>query len=393
MTKVRILFVIESLGLGGAERSLLNLLNNIDKDRFEIDLQVFNDTGILKHYLNKDIKLLSLPSVIIELTNPWYKCIYQPKLLINRLRYSFHIRKGKLKNAAKAVKFWQLFADFFNENEEYYDYAIAYSQGIPTFYVVDKVKARKKFTWLNVEYELKEPVKTFNRNYYEIFDNIVSVSEKVRMHFVKNLFPELSSKLTTIYDIIDSTFIEKEAQAKVDDLPIETDVHLLVTIGRYNWQKGYEYAIDTAKELKSRGVPFKWIGIGSGPLQEQLMQQIRANGLEEVFLLLGNRANPFPYMKACDVYVQPSRMEGFGLTIAEAKILNKPIVATNFNSIDLQIKHGENGLIADFSAKDVADKIERLINDDSLRENIISNLRKEKKGNVEEIEKFYQLLD
>ena len=166
----------------------------------------------------------------------------------------------------------------------------------------------------------------------------------------------------------------------------------ILTIGRLVYQKGYEYAIEAAKYLKDNCVDFKWYVIGEGNLKYELEELVKKYRLEENFIFLGTFTNPYPFIKECDIYCQPSRFEGFGLAIAEARILNKPIVATNFNIVYDQIRNGENGLIAEMDGDDIGKKILMIIEDNSMRNSIVNNLESEKVGTEEEISKIYSLI-
>lgn len=144
--------------------------------------------------------------------------------------------------------------------------------------------------------------------------------------------------------------------------------------------------------MKERRIPFVWYVVGDGgrgPIEEDIDRY----HIEDNFILLGAKDNPYPYMKAADIYVQTSRFEGYCLTLAEARILEKPCVATAFDVVFDQIIDGENGLVVDMNAEAVVNGIERLMKDQALYDHIRECQKKEKKGNIEEIEKFYELVE
>ena len=173
-------------------------------------------------------------------------------------------------------------------------------------------------------------------------------------------------------------------------LPSE-DGLTLVTVGRLVPQKGYDIAAKAAWLLKEHGVRFHWYVVGGGnstPIEKDIAQY----GIRDCFTLLGAKANPYPYMKAADIYVQTSKFEGYCLTLAEARMLNVPCVTTNFDVVYAQMINGENGLVVEMNAEAVADGIIRLATDQELYQHIKGYQIQEKKGNVEEIEKFYELL-
>ena len=145
--------------------------------------------------------------------------------------------------------------------------------------------------------------------------------------------------------------------------------------------------------MAERGIDFKWYYVGDGQDRAYLENYIRNHHLQNHLILLGAKANPYPYFKNCDVYVQTSRQEGWGISLVEARLFNKPVVTTEFKTVWNQMVQMKNGIVTDFEPENVADAIERLINDIALYQSIKVYLEQEKKGNTEEIQKFYELLN
>lgn len=391
--KRKLLFIIDSLGPGGAERSLLNLLFLIDYSKYEVDLQLFSLSGKLTSQIPQKVNVLQLPKAIDDLNKSFTHLIKKPGLLIRKAIYSISIKYLNLYNAGKASLYWILFDKYFERNDCLYDIVAGYSQGIPTFYARDKVEARKKFIWVNVDYHISGWVKRHQKKYYEKADVIVTVSHPVYEMFSSEIFPEFKEKMEIIRDLISPEFIQKMSIEPLEK-QLKKDLPVIMTVGRLNKpQKGYDLAIETAKILKERGIKFRWYAVGEGPYRDEMECLIKNYALKASFILLGTTDNPYNLMKHCDIYVQSSRHEGFGLTLAEAKILCKPAVVTPFNTAHLHITDGDNGYITSFNPKDIADKIELLLNDKYLYNNIIQSLKKEKRSNLEEIEKFYKLIE
>ena len=167
----------------------------------------------------------------------------------------------------------------------------------------------------------------------------------------------------------------------------------ILTIGRLANQKGYDIALEACKILKEKEIEFKWYSLGIGPLKEEIEKYINENNLENNFKLLGVKSNPYPFIKDCDIYVQTSRFEGFGIAIAEARMLNKPVVTTRFDAVYNQMKDRKNGLVVDMNSQGIVNGILELINNKKLTNEIISYLKTEKMGNTEELEKFYKLIE
>ena len=391
MTKKRLFFVIDSLGVGGAEKSLVTLLNLLDYSRYEVDLQLFAYGGGFERFLPKEVNVLPPLDYDSFLKKPFLKQVSHPRMFWARLKYSFMARKTDLNHSDRARMYWETIGKCINMADQQYDVAIGYGQNAPTFYVIDKMKAAQKYVWVNCIFHLEGLNKQYQHKFYKEADGIAIVSEDAYNHFTE-VYPEFVDKMSVILDLYDASMIQRMSELP-SDKPINKDVPVIMTAGRLNKpQKGYDLALEAAKILRDRGVQFRWYAIGDGPYRGEMERFIAENQLQEHFILLGFTANPYSYMRQCDVYVQTSRHEGFGLTIAEARILNRPVVCTNFEACTVQMVDGKNGLITSFEPSDIADAIENLLNDHPLYASIQTYLTQEKKGNVEEIDSFYHLI-
>ena len=397
--KKRLLFVIESLVCAGAEKSLVTLLRLLDYTRYEVDLQLFAYGGEFEELLPPEVNLLP-PLPYFTYTSQSLGALAKGcgkaetrRALAGRLRYSAALRMGTYNNPQKAVLFWQSAGNCFAPTQKEYDVAIAYAQGTPTFYVADCVRARRKLAWVNVTYKPAGKWRNYVAGKYAAFDAVSCVSDSAQETFCAT-FPEAAAKSTVIYDINDGAMMAEMAQlANTAAADMAADGVKLLTVGRFAVQKGYDIALEACRILKERDVDFCWYALGRGALEAEIRQSMIEKGIEDRFVLLGVRANPYPYYKAADIYVQTSRFEGFGLAIAEARMLNTPVVTTRFDAVDAQMVDGENGLVVDMTAEAVADGILRLIRDRGLYDHIADYQSREKKGNCEEIEKVYRLLE
>lgn len=392
----KILFVIDSLACAGAEKSLITLLSLIDYSKYEVDLQLFSYGGELENLLPKEVKLLEpfnyTKFTTLSLKKVIQEGIFKLKLryLFSRLKFSFILRKGKYDNRAKARLFWEINKNCIEATEKEYDVAIAYAQGVPTFYVADRVRAKRKVAWINVSYQLEGIEKEYQRGKYKKFNKIVLVSDSAKDIF-EEVYPEFKEKFEVIYDINNPKIMED--MSKIGDKLSNKDEIKLLTIGRLANQKGYDIALEACKILKDRGIKFKWYALGKGPLKEEIEQKIDELGLKEHFILLGVTPNPYGYIKSADIYVQTSRFEGFGLAIAEARILNIPVVTTEFDAVYNQMIQRKNGIVTQMNAQSVADGIMELIENSELKNSIIEYLKNEKKGSLEEYKKFEKLIE
>ncbi|WP_078545762.1 glycosyltransferase [Litchfieldia alkalitelluris] len=394
--KKTILFVIDSLECAGAEKSLVTLLGLLDYTKYEVDLMMFGHGGGLEEFVPRDVNILP-PLTYTEFSNLSIKKAlffslknFEFRKFASRINYSTSIRINKYKNSEKARIYWQSVSSVIEENPKEYDIAISYAQGVPTFYVAEKIKAKKKLAWVNVSYRLNEKDKKFQEYFYNNIDRIVAVSDSTRKIFLET-FPVYNKKTTVLYDIVNPDLIFQMAEQNKGFNDGFNGLKIL-TIGRLDYQKGYDIALEACKLMKEKGMNFRWYVLGKGKLQKDIEDYIKINKLANHFILLGTTGNPYPYIKKADIYVQTSKFEGFGLAIAEARILNTPVVTTRFDAVYNQMIDNKNGLVVNMDGKSVSEGIIKLVKNKRLRTSIVKYLQIEKKGNTEDINKFYQLI-
>lgn len=391
----KILFVINSLTIGGSEKSLVSLLNTIDYSKYDIDLMMFKKGEEFDIYIPKEVNVLDIPEYYKFLNDKNSTNLKnKTKFLITRLKTSINLRINLLKKNHihnEHILYKSQYKILSNLDKKY-DAAIAYSQGMPTYFVADKVNANKKIAWINCDYATSKYDKDIDEKFYKTFDKIVAVSKTIKQSII-DIKPQYKDKIEVILDIVNPKLIENmameyEASEYSEDINILTVARLVIDY------KGYDIAIKTAKILKENGYKFKWYVVGDGPDKVKISSLIDEYDVKDCFILLGKRENPYPYMKNCDIYVQPSRREGFGLTVVEAKILNKPIVCTNFNTAKELIKNEYDGLISGNNEEELYLSIRRYIDDIILRNKVINTLENNLKYNsIDEIYKIYSLLN
>lgn len=389
--KKRVLFVINSLGLGGAEKSLTSLLNMMDYNRYEVDLLMFNPGGMFLKLLPENVRVL--PQLGFLKSNQSMKSqLVHPVYFTARIAATIGLRLNRRKKLLHPAQcYWKYAGWAFNALPGEYDAAIAWGQGNPTHYVAKKVQAKIKISFINADYESVGHNKEFDRAYYAEYTHIVTVSDKLEQ-MLRNTFPEYVNKMATIYDINNAEMIFR---LSMEANPFDGEsVHpVIVTAGRLVPQKGYDLAVKAAQIIKNRGIDVRWYIVGEGPCRSEIEQEIEQYHLSETVILVGAKDNPYVYMKNADLYVQTSRFEGYCLTLAEARMLNKPVISTNFDVVYNQLRNEENGLIVKMDPEEIADAVIRLWKDEHLRNRIIENLKQEKKGNPEEIEKLYRMIE
>ena len=369
--KKKVLFFIESLQCGGAEKSIVSLLPTLDYTRVDVELLLMQRGGIFEQYVPKQVRIIDFKQQV----KPWLFWIYQAIFSL-RLRWNRLI--GRKEHGAESR--WKTMHRAYTPFKKHYDVAIAYQQGFPTYYIIDKVSADKKCTWINADITQVGYKAPFNRPFYDRADVIVPVSDRLKSILSTSEYVP-KEKLYPIYDIVNPSLIRSMAQEPLSIKP--NDGLKIVTVGRMAPLKGFDFAVETVRILRERGLAFTWYFIGDGTERSAIERLIEKYHLRNNVVLLGEQANPYPHVRACDIYVQTSRFEGFGLTIAEAKILHKPIVSTNFPVVYDQITDGVNGLIANMNPDSLAEQIMRLVTDSKLRQAIVLHLQQEQNTTAE----------
>ena len=388
-----ILFVIDSLTCGGAEKSLISLLNNIDYSKYNVDLLLFKRGGEFERFIPSKVNLLEIPDYF-KFLNGKYKGKKKNKINygVYRLKTSLSLRINNIGN--KKIHSEQIvyksIRNILKPLDKKYDIAVAYNQGFPTYFVSEKVKAYKKLAWINCNYIKTMYDKELDNKFYNNIDKIVVVSQFIYDSMSKMKYG-YKDKMKIILDIVDPKLImDMAVEEEAKELDKE-DKFKILTVGRLASVKGYDLAVKAANLLKANKFKFKWFIIGEGPERKEIEELIESYGLENEVILLGAKSNPYPYMKNCDLYVQTSRKEGFGLTVMEAKILKNVVVATNFDTINELLKDKFDGIIVEKDEIAIYEAIRELINNTSLYNKIKSNLEKIKPySSIREIEKFYE---
>ena len=363
--KRRVFIIIDSLDCGGAEKSLVSLLPLLDQEHLDVSLSVVRRGGLLEQILPPWVHLRPLPEptrVYRFLSNVLFSCFRRILFLAGIHRHSAEIG-------------WLCKRPFYPAFDEAFDIAIAYQQGFPTYYVAEKVRAEQKWAWVNTDLEKAGYRPGFNRPFYNQMTGVCAVSNILPGMLSDAGFTSLD-KIRVIKDILNADMILKMADMALESFPFSAPLKIL-TVGRLVPPKNYPLAVEAASLLQDKGLDFVWVFVGEGAEHKNLEALIGQRRLKTHIVLAGLQPNPYPFFKACDIYVQTSSFEGFGLTLSEAKILHKPIVTTKFPSAYDQIIDGENGLIADMTPESVADKIISIAENPAMRDQLIENTRRE----------------
>ncbi len=385
----KILFVMLSLYNGGAEKSLVNLLNELPKDKYDIDLLLYRKEGMFLQQVPNNVKVIDTPNAVKRLYGPVRNAgKYIPVKLFGTILSKLNRKEEHIQNAERWNRFY---SPCIPKLATKYDVAIAYISGEILFYVDEKVDAKKKLVWIHNDYRTAKHPKEYDYPHLKNMDRIISISDHCVDILIEE-FPEFRDKIWMIENITSSVFTRMRAE-EFYPLEYQKDMPAILSIGRLTEQKGFDIAIDAARLLKEKGVRFQWYVIGNGDLEVALKRQIAENNVDDCFVLLGARKNPYPYIKHCTVFAQTSRYEGKSVVLDEAKIIGAPIIVTNYPTVKDQIEDGKEGIIVPMNPEGIAAGIERMLMDTSLRQNIHTYLSEHEYGNQKEVQKYIDLID
>lgn len=385
--------------VGGVERSLISMLDHFDYTNYKVDLMLYKHQGDFMSLLSDKATLLEEIPAYATFRKSIKQVVMnkQFSLGISRVFSRVHADvKGKLKQLDEPGYYqmqlmWKYALPFLPKLEKEYDVAVSYLW--PHYFVAEKVEAKTKIAWIHTDYSTVDTDVRLDVKMWGKFDHIIAVSEACAVSFLQK-YPELGQRVTVIENITSPHLIRKLAGDRVEN-PMTSDQRFkLITVARLSHAKGIDQAVKALRLLKNRGYNFAWYVVGYGGDEAGLRQLIAENELDDSFYLLGKKINPYPFIKAADLYVQPSRYEGKAVTVSEAQILGKPVLITNYPTAPSQVEDGFDGRICELSVEGIADGItELLLNDKELFKRLSSNMQQTSYNNEKEINKIYWLID
>lgn len=393
--KKRILIVSHALELGGAERSLIGLLSALNPGQADIDLFLLRHEGELMDSIPPYVNLLDEVPAYTVLARSMKITLKEGHFLLTAARL-----RGKIKAARFDKKHGLSESGTALEYSHKYtiglmppiapgkEYDLAVSFLTPHYIVAEKVRAKMKFAWIHTDYKNMPVDFESEAVMWAKYDRIISISDSVTKSFVE-VFPELAGKIRLIENILPEELVRKQADEKDvrDEMPQDADFRLL-SIGRYCYPKNFDNVPEICSLLLNGGIDVKWYIIGFGPDEEKIRKRIRACGMEKNVILLGKKENPYPYIRECDVYVQPSRYEGKSVTVREAQMLSKPVVITAYATADSQLENNVDGLIVPMDNESCAKAIAELLKNKKLCLELSENCKKRDYSNSKEAQKL-----
>jgi glycosyltransferase involved in cell wall biosynthesis len=396
MERKKLLFMLANMNIGGTEKAFLNMIGEVSKEKYEITLLLLEKYGGLLEFIPDWVS--------VEYVSDYIKF----KDIINKPPKQNIINLVRERNYLEVLIYMIIYfiTKFQGERsmlykyitksmpilEKSYDVAVAYAGPLDfiSYFVCYKVNAKKKIQWVHFDITKIGFNNKFAKKTYKYFTRIFVVSSEAREKLVKSL-PHLKDRTEVFNNVISPSVILEQTNIGVG---FQDDFHGLriLTVGRLSYEKGQDLAIKIMAKLKELGYPVRWYCIGDGNMRHEYERMIREYELDDSFILLGSTTNPYPYVQQCDIYVQPSRYEGYCITVMEAKCLKKPIITTNVNGANEQIKNEETGIIVSFEENSLLNSVKRLIEDVELRTKFSKNLYSEYIDTSSEIKKLYKLI-
>ena len=395
--KKKVLIVSHALELGGAERSLIGLLDAIDPAMCEVDLFLLRHEGELMDMIPAHINLLAQVPAYTVLARPMKDTLKEGHLLltgarlVGKIAAGRYAQKHRFTDSGVGLEYSHKFTCPLMpkiQPDTCYDLAISFLT--PHYFVAQKVRAKQKIAWIHTDYTRVQVNVESELKMWSAYDRIATISDAVSESFLK-VFPSLKEKLILIENILPENLIRRQAEGKAPEMN-GAGIRLL-SIGRFCTAKNFDNVPDICSRLLEMGLNVRWYLIGFGPDSELIQQKIHETGMENHVIILGKKSNPYPYIQECDLYVQPSRYEGKAVTVREAQMLGKPVVITNYATAPSQLENGVDGIVVSMDNEGCAKGIAELLHDPQRMQDLSEKCRKRDYSNATEIEKLYALME
>ncbi|MDU6472958.1 glycosyltransferase [Intestinibacter bartlettii] len=394
--KKNILILMPSMFIGGAERSLIGLMESIDYTKYNIDLFLYRQEGELLKFIPNKVNLLPQISSYTNFDRPIKDVLFSKNFRfgLKRLKAKIDIKKRGQENVWSSLQYiYHNIMPLLPNLDKEYDLAINFLN--PAEILVEKVNAKKKIAWIHTDYTKIVPDKELDLKVYSNVDYIANVSKTCEEQFL-SIYNQLEDKCIVVENILSENFIKEQSQEKIMDKQFndgDEETIKILSIGRYDGAKNFDNVPEICSNILKNGYKVKWYIIGFGTDENLIKEKIKEFNMQDNIILLGKKENPYPYIKGCDIYVQPSRYEGKSVAVREAQILNKPVVITNFETSKSQLIDVFDGIIVPMDNEGCAEGIYNLIKDKELQQRLIENTKITDYTNKQELEKIYALLE
>ena len=394
-----ILIVSHALEIGGAERALLAMLESFDYSQYSVELFLMRHSGDLLKLIPPQVKLLPEKKPYTALGVPLVSILKKGMLrvavgrVIAKLRAKSYCKQHHIQgeNAVEleyshkyTVKEMPVISD------KEYDLVISFLT--PHYFAAEKTRAKNKIAWIHTDYSFVNVDVESEKKMWDRYDYIMSISDDCTKGFVSK-FPALASKIVLMENIIVPSFLQKQAalQDVKQKMPDFEGVNLL-SVGRFCYQKNFDSVPDLCRRILAQGIQIRWYLIGYGSDEALIRQKIRETGMENHVIVLGKKSNPYPYMAACDVYVQPSRYEGRCVAVQEAQALGKPVIITAYPTSASQLQDGVDGVIVPQDNEGCAAGIAEVLKKPQTLERLVRGCAKRNSSGVQQMETIYGIM-
>ena len=355
--KIKILFRHRSMEMGGVEKVMLSLLNNLDKEKFDMTVLLSLNQGELRNEFPHHVRKIYLVDGKEDLsTNP----VLQKIQLLQRKWKLEKFRKNPEKIDREILK-----------NEFDVEIAMTYNDFDPV--LNSSNKNSKKIGWFHSEIDLPklQPLVPQILEQFPQFDHMVYCSEKI-MQIMHRSYPNLKYPPESV--IINAVPVDEIRKKSEEKIPNFKNRPVFVSVGRLHTRKGYHKLMDAHHKLLKEGFGHSVVIIGDGEELPNLLIQQKNLGVAETFILAGNKMNPYPYIKNADFFILPSESEAWPLVISEALILQKPIIATRVGDVELMIEDDKTGHLIRYDTSEIYEAMKKFLTDEKFVQNIKENL-------------------
>lgn len=397
--KKSLLIVSHALELGGAERSLIGLLDALDPAVWEVDLFLLRHEGELMPEIPEHVRLLPRMPAYTVLARPMADTLREGHFLLTAARLAGKIaaagytRRHGYTESGVALEYSHKFTCPLMpriQPDKTYDLALSFLT--PHYFVARKVRARKKIAWIHTDYTRVRVDIPSETAMWDAYDHIASISDAVTRGFVQT-FSGLKEKVILVENILPERLVRRQAEAFSADRDMPAKGIRLLSVGRYCSQKNFDNVPEICARLIRSGLDVYWYIIGFGPDEQLIRDRIAQEHMEDRVILLGKKENPYPYIKACDLYVQPSRYEGKAVTVREAQMLGKPVVITRYETSASQLEEDVDGVVVPMDNEGCALGIGALLRDAPTMKRLADACRVRDYSNASEAEKLNRIME
>ena len=405
--KKRIFISMHYMEIGGAEMALVGLLQALDYTKYDVDLFLHAHRGEMMQFIPKEVNLLPEIKEYAHIECPMKQALLDGCLgvLFGRLKAKWftrrYLKKKGIKESAAGLQYVaDCVSPFLPSLHQFGEYDLAISFLQPHNYVAEKVKAKKKICWIHTDYARIDINVKQELSIWNTFDHIISISPDVTKTFLQ-VFPSLSNKIVGMENILSPEFVRKRS-SELDvsaEMAKSNNTITLLSVGRFCEAKNYDNVPKICKKINTKlstlnsKLSIRWFLIGFGGDEELIRRKIEEAGMQDYVIILGKKSNPYPYIKVCDIYVQPSRYEGKSVTVREAQMLSKPVVVTNYPTAKSQIQDGIDGKIVPMDNEGCAHGLAEFIQNTEMQKQVTEYLKTHDYGNETEVEKLYEIIN